>query len=800
MRFYQLDTKELQNELETDFEYGLTKQEVKSRYRICGYNTRFIKPKLTPKSFCLPLLVISLIISIVYVIFAIFNRNITFTFYAIASAVLAILCQLIILFINYFLDSGVYLSSIHKPYTLTAIRDGVKCQLKYNEIVYGDIVFVEKGDYIPFDGIILSSNGLVTDESDITGKDRVSKHPGVIYKDNVTPDELSNTIFCYSYVVHGKAKVVVTDVSSRVYISKSGKLKNSGKKIMSKALDISTMFLTIFSVFCIIFTVICGLISKDYVGIINSFLIFAIVITSGFMKTSCKFIYKRAFINLCKKGVFLKKYTDIESLNNSDVLLINNNYIFNDKVEISGFISENLEFTSLADVAKNNFSVFLYAAFSLFAKSSEQISCVKILKKIGVDFSDFNSMCPVLTSHYNESNGVNICARAYEGNNMVIASGDYSIIKSMCSNAVDTSEIKKLNSLSTEMVAVAIKNVDIVPDDLTEQTDGFTLVGVVGLNRSIDENAQKKIELLNNCGVHPIILFSGNKRSVSSTFSKDVNCVSVNEISGFSKADFEKIDCIYDYDGTFDEVTERLAAVGLSFCYVGDKINQKHSVSFKNVDNKPLLNKDADVVVANGFDSVFKSLILAKKSGYTIKKIFGNYSLFCAFYVICGVLFSILYKNTMMNTISLGLSLLIILPISLIIYLTTGISDKEISQNSKSNEILGNDVLSYVIISSSLFLLLCTCLKFICSAEIASAFLLITFVTYICFDFDYIKVKTINSIISLIPSIILSIIFALPISFLFGYSSFGIVGGIIAIVVGVLLKCLSTFISRSVKI
>ncbi len=800
MKFYQLDTKQLQDELETDLEYGLTKQQVKSRLRICGYNTRFVKPKISVKSFCLPLLVISLIISVVYLLFSIFSKDITFTFYSIATIVLALFCQCIILFLNYSLDKGMYFSSFNKPYTLNVLRDGVKCAVKYNEIVYGDIVFIEKGDFVPFDGVILSSNGLVTDESVVTGNDRVSKHPGVIYKDNVKPDELSNTIFCDSYVVHGKAKVVVTDVCSRVYVSKSGKLKSNKIKFNSKAIDISTLFITIFSVFCIIFTVICGLISKDYVGIITSVLLFIVIVSSGFMKISSKFIYKKAFLKLNKNGVFLKSHMDIEDLNNTDILLINNNYIFDDKVEISGFISENLEYTSLNDVAKSNFSVFLYAAFSLLSKSSEQTSCIKILKKIGVDFNDFNSMCPVLSSYHNENNGIDMCARAYEGNNMIIATGDYSIIKSMCLNSVDHSEITKLNSLSTEMIAVAIKNVAVITDDLSEHSSDFTLVGIVGVNRIIDSNSLNKIKSLDSCGVHPIILFSGNKQSVYSTFSNDVKCVSLNEVSKLSKSDFDNVDCIFDYDGRFDWIVDRLESVGLSFSYIGNNVDKKHSVCFKNFDEKPLSNKDADVIISNGFDSVFNSLILAKKSAYTIKKVFENYSLFCAFYVICGVLFSLLYKNVMINTIAMGLSLLIILPIALIILLTTGISDNEMSRSSKSSEILGNDVLSYVIITSILFLFLCTCLKFICPSEIASPFLLVAFVTYVYFNFDFIKENTIYSIITLVPSFALIVVLTLPLSFLFGFSSFGIFNGFISLIIGVGMKIVATFICRSVKI
>lgn len=62
--------------------------------------------------------------------------------------------------------------------TARVIRDGQVQQLEARLIVPGDVVQLEAGDRIPADGVILSSNGLMCDESMLSGEsDNVEKAP-----------------------------------------------------------------------------------------------------------------------------------------------------------------------------------------------------------------------------------------------------------------------------------------------------------------------------------------------------------------------------------------------------------------------------------------------------------------------------------------------------------------------------------------------------------------------------------------------------------------------------------------------
>ena len=93
-------------------------------------------------------------------------------------------------------------------------------------LVEDDIVTVKRGDTIPADGIIRSSNGLQTNESSITGEaDTISK---------TTNDE----VFSGSFVVAGQAQIQLTQVGKESFVSKISSAVGKEKRSVSVLMKI----------------------------------------------------------------------------------------------------------------------------------------------------------------------------------------------------------------------------------------------------------------------------------------------------------------------------------------------------------------------------------------------------------------------------------------------------------------------------------------------------------------------------------------------------------------------------------
>lgn len=100
------------------------------------------------------------------------------------------------------------------------IRDNKKVTVNSKDIVPGDIIILEAGDYVPADGRIIESQTLKVVEGMLTGEaEPVLKHNKPILKDVALGDQ-KNMVFSGSMVVYGRGKYVVTQTSMNTEMGK----------------------------------------------------------------------------------------------------------------------------------------------------------------------------------------------------------------------------------------------------------------------------------------------------------------------------------------------------------------------------------------------------------------------------------------------------------------------------------------------------------------------------------------------------------------------------------------------------
>lgn len=101
------------------------------------------------------------------------------------------------------------LKKMSKP-NATVKRDGKKMKIGSEEVVPGDIVYLEQGDAVPADARIIEAESLSTDESALTGESQqISKSSGQSEEDAAIADR-TNMLFMNTHVVKGRGKAVVT--------------------------------------------------------------------------------------------------------------------------------------------------------------------------------------------------------------------------------------------------------------------------------------------------------------------------------------------------------------------------------------------------------------------------------------------------------------------------------------------------------------------------------------------------------------------------------------------------------------
>ncbi|MCP1132493.1 cation-translocating P-type ATPase [Paenibacillus polysaccharolyticus] len=104
------------------------------------------------------------------------------------------------------------------------IRDGQKQTLPARELVPGDIILLDAGDYVPADGRILESGSLKINEGMLTGESEAAeKHADVIPEEAGIGDR-RNMAFSGSLVVYGRGTIVITGTALKTEIGKIAEL------------------------------------------------------------------------------------------------------------------------------------------------------------------------------------------------------------------------------------------------------------------------------------------------------------------------------------------------------------------------------------------------------------------------------------------------------------------------------------------------------------------------------------------------------------------------------------------------
>ncbi|RKQ33526.1 cation-translocating P-type ATPase [Oceanobacillus halophilus] len=228
MEYYRQSTDDVLKSVESTEKNGLTKEEAKKRLERDGYNEIADKEKVPTwklflETFKDPMVVVLLVAAGVQLI-------------------LGEVVESIIIFIVLILNSVISVvqtkkaeSSLDALRDMSApeakvIRDGTNQTIEARELVKGDIVLLEAGDYIPADGRVLESGSLKVNEGMLTGEsEAVEKNIETIKNEEALGDRV-NMVFSSSLVVYGRGTFVVTGTAEDTEIGKIANLISTAEE------------------------------------------------------------------------------------------------------------------------------------------------------------------------------------------------------------------------------------------------------------------------------------------------------------------------------------------------------------------------------------------------------------------------------------------------------------------------------------------------------------------------------------------------------------------------------------------
>lgn len=208
---------------------GLTDDDVQKRQQVYGYNVLEEGKKTSTLAVFMgqfkDLLVIILLVA----------AFVSFLLGEVESTIVI----MIVVILNAILGTVQHVKAEQSLDNLKALTSPIAKVMRHNqlveipseEIVVGDLLMLEAGDYINADGRLLESHNLHINESSLTGESiAVAKSTDPILKQNITIADKKNMVYSGSFVTNGRGIVMVTAIGMQTEIGKIANLLDTAKE------------------------------------------------------------------------------------------------------------------------------------------------------------------------------------------------------------------------------------------------------------------------------------------------------------------------------------------------------------------------------------------------------------------------------------------------------------------------------------------------------------------------------------------------------------------------------------------
>lgn len=208
---------------------GLTDDDVQKRQQVYGYNVLEEGKKTSTLAVFMgqfkDLLVIILLVA----------AFVSFLLGEVESTIVI----MIVVILNAILGTVQHVKAEQSLDNLKALTSPIAKVMRHNqlveipseEIVVGDLLMLEAGDYINADGRLLESHNLHINESSLTGESiAVAKSTAPIRKQNITIADKKNMVYSGSFVTNGRGIVMVTAIGMQTEIGKIANLLDTAKE------------------------------------------------------------------------------------------------------------------------------------------------------------------------------------------------------------------------------------------------------------------------------------------------------------------------------------------------------------------------------------------------------------------------------------------------------------------------------------------------------------------------------------------------------------------------------------------
>lgn len=412
------------------------------------------------------------------------------------------------------------------------IRDGQEKVIQASELVPGDIIVLDAGDFVPADARLIKSFSLKSEESALTGESvPTEKSADKKVKAKAAIGDRANMVFSGCSITYGSARAVVVATGMNTEMGKIANLlsgEEEGPTPLQQKLSKLGKYLG--------FVALAACAVVFVIGILSDLPILAMFMTAVSLAVSAipeglpaivTIVLSIGVQRMVKKNAIIRRLPAVETLGSASIICSDKTgtLTMNRMTLVEAYTDSA---TACEEINKENSpkikKLLTYAALCCdgsitFEKNKEvhigdptETAIISAAYKNGIEKDEINKKHPRLaTIPFDSNRKLMTTINQIGGKKIVIVKGAVDVLETRCiaGNFELAKEFNEsMSSKALRVLAVAYKEIDEVPEKLVpeEIEDGLTFMGLVGMIDPPRPKAKAAVTVCKEAGIKPIMI------------------------------------------------------------------------------------------------------------------------------------------------------------------------------------------------------------------------------------------------------------------------------------------------------
>ena len=446
------------------------------------------------------------------------------------------------------------LKSLSAPHA-RVLRDGEERVIDASELVPGDILHLEAGDFVPADARLLHSVSLKSEESALTGESVPSeKDAEALVAENASLGDRSNMVFSGCSITYGTATALVTGTGMNTEMGKIAGLlegETDSQTPLQKKLAQLGKYLGIVALIACAIVFVVGLFSGlNPLEIFMTAVSLAVSAIPEGLPAIVTIVLAIGVQRMVKKNALIRRLPAVETLGSASVICsdktgtLTQNRMTLTKVWVDGAGQPEDVGSHNSPEAKNlllcgalccdGSVVFGDDGTEQHLGDPTETAILVAAHKNGLEQEQLRQAYPrVAEIPFDSDRTLMTSVHRMDGKIVVIVKGAFDVMASRCVRGdLQAAKVhnEQMSTAALRVLAVGYKTVEAVPERPTPQAleNGLTFLGLVGMIDPPRPEAKAAVATCRKAGIRPVMI-TGDHVVTASAIAKELGIMAAGD-------------------------------------------------------------------------------------------------------------------------------------------------------------------------------------------------------------------------------------------------------------------------------